>query len=128
MPKINLKQPGFTHSGCGPFNRNKERIQKFIQTGTTNNEGKSVVAGRFIRALKNKTYKHMTAVSKNVYFDVNTIFTIYTISDGKYKNTYHRTIKMKPMNVKCNSYVECNVDSNAKDLKFKIVDYVRISN
>ena len=116
MPKINLKQPGFTHSGCGPFNRNKERIQKFIQTGTTNNEGKSVVAGRFFRA------------SKNVYFDVNTIFTIYTISDGKYKNTYHRTIKMKPMNVKSNSYVECNVDSNAKDLEFKIVDYVRISN
>ena len=128
MPKINLKQPGFTYSGCGPFNRSKEGIQKFIQTGTTNNEGKSVVAGRFIRALKNKIYKHMTAVSKNVYFDVNTIFTIYTIFDGKYKNTYHRTIKMKPMNVKSNSYVECNVDSNAKDLKFKIVDYVRISN
>ena len=34
------------------------------------NEGKSVVAERFIRALKNKLYKHMTAISKNVYYDV----------------------------------------------------------
>ena len=127
MPKINLKQPGFIYSGCGPFNRKKERIQKFMQTGTTNDKGKSVVAGRFIRALKNEIYKHMTAVSKNVYFNVNTIFAIYTIFDCKYKNTYHRTIKMKPIDVKSNSYVECNIDSNAKDIKFKIVDYVRIS-
>ena len=37
---------------------------------STHNEGKSVVAERFIRTLKNKIYKHMTAVSKNVYFDV----------------------------------------------------------
>ena len=92
-----------------------------MQTGTKNDKGKSVVAGRFIRALKNEIYKHMTAVSKNVYFNVNTIFTIYTIFDCKYKNTYHRTIKMKPIDVKC------NIDSNAKDIKFKIVDYVRIS-
>ena len=37
---------------------------------STHNEGKSAVAERFIRKLKNKNYKHMTAVSKNVYFDV----------------------------------------------------------
>ena len=36
MPKMHLKQPGFTYSACGPFTKNKERIQKFMQTGNTN--------------------------------------------------------------------------------------------
>ena len=52
----------------------------------TNNEGKSVVAERFIRTLKNKTYQHMTAISKNVYFNVSN-----DIVD-KYDNTYHKII------------------------------------
>ena len=54
---------------------------------STFNEGKSVVAERFIRALKNKIFKHTTAISKNVYFDV--------LDDilNKYNNTIHRTIK-----------------------------------
>ena len=58
------------------------------------NEGKSVVAERFIRTLKNKIYKYMTSVSKNVYID--------KLDDivNKYKNTYHITIKMKPVHVK----------------------------
>ena len=55
---------------------------------------KSVVAERFIRTLKNKIYKHMTAISKNVYFDV-----LNDIVD-KYNNTYHKTIKKKPIDVK----------------------------
>ena len=56
---------------------------------STCNEAKSVVAERFIRTLKNKTFKRMTAISKNVYFDV--------LDDivNKYNNTVHRTIKMK---------------------------------
>ena len=88
---------------------------------STYNEGKSVAAKRFIRTLKNKIYKHMTAVSKNVYFDVldNTV--------DKYNNTYHTTIKMKPIDVKSNSCAEHNIDSNPKDPKFKIDDHVRIS-
>ena len=58
-----------------------------------NNEGKSVVAERFIRTLKNKLYKHMTATGKNVYYDV--------LDDvvNKYNNTKHSTIKMKPIDV-----------------------------
>ena len=60
---------------------------------STCNEGKSVVAERFIRTLKNKIFKHMTAISKNVYFDV-----LDNIAD-KYKNTVHRTTKMKPVDV-----------------------------
>ena len=69
------------------------------------NEGKSVVAERFIKTLKNKIYKHITAVSKNVYFDVlNDIV-------KNYNNTFHRTIKMKPIDVKSDSYAQYNVDS-----------------
>ena len=65
-----------------------------IEMYSTHNERKSVVAQRFIRTLKDKIYKHMTAISKNVYFDV-----LNDIVD-KYNNTYHKTIKMKPIDVK----------------------------
>ena len=88
---------------------------------STYNEGKSVVAERFIRTVKNKIYKHTTAVSKIVYCDV-----LDDIVD-KYNNTYHRTIKMKPMDVKFDFYAEYNVDSNEKDPKFQVGDYLRIS-
>ena len=58
---------------------------------STHNEGKSVVAERFIRTLKNKIYKYMTSISKNVYID--------KLDDivNEYNTTYHRTIKMKPI-------------------------------
>ena len=36
MPEIHLKEPGLTYSDCGPFTKNKEIIQKFMQTGNTN--------------------------------------------------------------------------------------------
>ena len=88
---------------------------------STCNEGKSVVAERFIRTLKNKIFKHMTAISKNVYFDV-----LDDIVD-KYNNTVHKTIKMKPIDVTEDSYAECNEDFNKKDPKFKVGDHVRIS-
>ena len=64
-----------------------------IEMYSTYNEGKSVVAERFIRTLENKIFKHMTAVSKNVYFDV-----LDDIVD-KCNNTVHRTIKVKPIDV-----------------------------
>ena len=61
---------------------------------STYNEGKSVVVERFIRTLKDKLYKHMTATGKNVYYDV--------LDDvvNEYNNTKHNTIKMKPIDVK----------------------------
>ena len=92
-----------------------------IEMYSTYNEGKSVVAERFIRTLKNKIFKHMTAISKNVYFDV--------LDDivNKYNNTVHRTIKMKPIDVTGDSYAEYNEDFNKKDPKFKVGDHVRIS-
>ena len=88
---------------------------------STYNEGKSAVAERFIRTLKNKIYKHMTTISKNVYIDVlNEII-------NRYNNTVHKTIKMKPTDVTGDSYVECNEDSNKKGPKFKVNDHVRLS-
>ena len=73
---------------------------------STYNEEKSVVAERFIRTLKNKIFKHMTAVSKNVYFD--------GLDDivEKCNNTVHRAIKMKPIDDVSDSYAEYNEDSN----------------
>ena len=74
-----------------------------IEMYSTYNEGKSVVAERFIRTLKNKIFKHMKAISKNVSFDV--------LDDivNKYNNTVHRSIKMKPIDVTFDYYAEYNV-------------------
>ena len=84
------------------------------------NEAKSVVAERFIRTLKNKLYKHMTATAKNVCYDV--------LDDilSEYNNTKHSTIKMKPIDVKDNKRVYID-EHNEKDSRFKIGDRVRIS-
>ena len=68
------------------------------------NEGKSVVAERFIRTLKTKIYKYMTC-----------------------NNTYNRTIKMKPVDVKDNTYIDSSKEVNDKNPKFKVGDLVRIS-
>ena len=64
---------------------------------STHNERNYVIAERFIRILKNKIYKHMTSVSKNVYID--------KLDDiaSKYNNTFHSTIQMKPVDVKSNT-------------------------
>ena len=72
--------------------------------------------------LKNKTFKHMTALSKNVYFDV--------LDDiiNKYNNAVHRSIKMKQTDVTSGSYAKYNGDSNVTNPKLKIGDHVRISN
>ena len=72
---------------------------------STYNERRSVVAERFIRTLKNKIFKHMTAISKNIYFGV--------LDDivNKYNNTVHRTIKMKPVEVADDYYAEYNEHS-----------------
>ena len=85
------------------------------------NERKSVVAERFIRTLKTNIYKHMITVSKNVYID--------KLDDivNEFNNTYHQTIKMKPVDVKDNTYIGTSRDINDRDPKFKVDDHVRIS-
>ena len=89
-------------------------------------EGKSVAAARFVRSLKTKIYKCMTSISKNVYID--------KLEDivNKYNNSYHRTIKMKPIDVKDNTYIDPTElhsykEDNDKYRKFKVGDYVKIS-
>ena len=88
---------------------------------SVNNEGKSVVAERCIRTLKTKIYKYMTSVSKNVYID--------KLDDrvNEYNNTYHAAIKMKPVDVKDNTYINFNKEVNDKDPKFKVGDHAGIS-
>ena len=87
---------------------------------STFNEGKSVAAERFIRTLKNKLYKHMTATGKNVYYDV--------LDDvvNEYNNTKHNTIKMKPKGVKNNKRVYID-EHNEKSARYNVGDRVRIS-
>ena len=87
----------------------------------TNNEGKSIAAERFIRTLKNNISKRMIAISRYVYFDM--------LDDivNKYNDIFHRTIKMKPIDVTSNFYAEYNEDSNKKESKFKVGYHVRIS-
>ena len=71
-----------------------------IEMYSTHNEGKSVIAERFIRTLKTKIYKYMTSISKHVCIDV--------LDDivNKYSNTFHRTIKKKPVD---NAYLLKNL-------------------
>ena len=88
---------------------------------SAHNEGKSVVLAKFIRTLKNKMYKYMTPVSKNLYID--------NIDDTVHKNNnkYHRTIKVKPVDVKSSTYIDSSEGINDEDPKFNIGDIVRIS-
>ena len=88
------------------------------------NEGKSDITERFYRTLKNKIYKCriMISVFKNMCID--------KLDDiiNKYNNTYHNAIKIKPVDVKTNTYIDSSKEINDKDHKFKISDIVRISN
>ena len=95
----------------------KNDIEKY----STHKEGKSVIAERFIRILKSKIYKYITSISKNIYIDKLD----YIVN--KYNNTYHKTLKMKPADVKWRLYIDSSQEINDKDPKFKIEDIVRIS-
>ena len=88
---------------------------------SAHNEVKSVAAERFIKTLKNKIFKYMISVSKNVYIDKLD----HTVN--KYNNTYHSTIKVKAVDVKSNTYIDSSKEINEKNPKFKIGDNVRIS-
>ena len=73
------------------------------------NEGKSVIAERFIKTLKTKIYKYVTSISKIVCIDK------FDDIVNEYNNTYHRTFKMKPVHVKDNAYIDFNKEVNDKD-------------
>ena len=88
---------------------------------STHNEGKSVFAKRFIRTLKNKIYKWMTSISKNV--NLNKLN--YLVN--KYNNTYCSIIKMKLDDVKSSTYIDSSKKINNKNPKLKIGDIFRVS-
>ena len=85
------------------------------------NEEKSVVAEGLIRTLKSTVYKYKISISKNVH--INKLDDIV----NEYNNTYHKTIKMKPIDVKNNTYINSSKEVNHKDPIFQVGDYVRIS-
>ena len=91
-----------------------------IEMYSRHDEGKSVVAKRFIRTLENKIYKYMTSISKNVHID--------KLDDimNNYNNAYHSTIKMKPADVKSNTCIQSSKEINDRDLKFETGDIVKI--
>ena len=92
-----------------------------VEMYSTYNEGKSIAAEKFIRTLKNKIYKHMTSISQNVYFDkLDNIL-------NEYNNTYHKSIKIKSIDVKSRTCFNFGAENNYKDPKFDVSDYLRIS-
>ena len=127
--QINLKQSNrksnkiWVDKGSDFYNAS---FKKWLQDNdivvySKHNEGKSVVAERFIRMLKSKIYKHMASISKNVYID--------KLDDivNEYNNAYHTTITTKPIDVKDNTYINTDKETNDKDAKCKVDDRVRIS-
>ena len=108
--------------GSGFYNNLFKRFLKInnIEIYSTYKEAKPVAAERFITNLKNKIFKHISPVSKNVYLDV--------LDDivNKYNNTGHRTITMNPTDVTSDFYAEYNEDSNENDPKFNVGDRVGI--
>ena len=94
---------------------------KNIKMHSISNEGKHVVAERFIGTLKKKFYKYLTPISRNVYIDES------ADKINEYNNTYHRTIKMQPIDIKSGIYINFVVEHIEKDPKCEVGYYVVIS-
>ena len=100
----------------------KSWLEKYaIEIHSTHNEGESVVPERFTGTLKNKIYKYMTSISKNVYIDKLDVIV------SKYNNTYESTIKMKPVDVTSSKNIAPIKEINDEDPKSKIGDIIKIS-
>ena len=93
-----------------------------IETYSTYNEQKSIVVERVIGTLKNRIDKYLTSLPKNVY--INKLDNIV----NKCNNTYHSTIKKKPVDVKSRTNIDSTKEINNKDPKFKIGGIVKYQN
>ena len=102
LKECNRKPNNMVDKGSEFYNSSIKKWLKNndIEMYLIRNEGKSVVAERFIKTLKTKIYKYITSISKNVY--------IIKLDDivNEYNNIYHRTIKMKPVDVKNNANIQ----------------------
>ena len=85
--------------------------KNYVEMHLVHNNGKSVVAEKFIRTLKDKIYKFITSISKNVYIGKLDVIV------NKYNNTYHRTIKTKPFDVKSITYIDSSKEIVIKKVK-----------
>ena len=92
-----------------------------IGMNSTQNERKSVIAERFIRTLKNKIYKYMTSTSKSMHVDK------LDEKVNKCNNICHRTVKMKPVEVKSSTFIASSKEISDTDFKFEADDIARIS-
>ena len=89
-----------------------------IEVYSTDNEGKSVIAERFIRTLKNKIYNDMTLIYKNMYIGkLNDIV-------NKQNDTYQSTIQLMPVEVELSTYIDLDKKNNKEDPEFKVGDHV----
>ena len=88
---------------------------------STHNKGKSVVAERLIRTLKNKIFKYFTSITKNVHVDkLDDILT-------EYNNTYQNGIKMKSADVNSRTYIDFDRENKDKDPKFEVGGHTETS-
>ena len=107
-----IKEENFTINKC----KNGSTILMYL----THIEGKSVIAGRFIRTLKIKTYRKMTLNDSKSYLSyLNKIL-------DQYNNTYHHSINKKTINGICSILIE-KTQANPKASKFKVNDRFRIT-
>ena len=108
--------------GSKSYNRTmKSEIEESeIEMYLTHDEGKSFVAGRFIKTSKNEIHKYMTSISKNMYIDKLNIV-------NKYNNIYHTTIKKNPSALNEAYILTLNKENNKEGSNFKVGDIVRIS-
>ena len=91
-----------------------------IEMSSTHNEGTFVFVERFIRTLMNKIYKYMTSISKKSYIDkLDDTF-------NEYNNTYHKTIRMRPIDENQSMYIHFNENNNKEGPKFKVDDHITI--
>ena len=114
LDELNLKPNKiWVYKGSEFHNRSlKSWLEKNgIEMHSTHNQGKSVIAERFIRTLKIKIYKFMLSVSQNAYID--------KLDDIEHKWTYQRTIKMKPVNLKSNTYTHILILGKALMIKIR---------
>ena len=93
-----------------------------IEMYSTQNEGKFVVAERFIITLKNKIYEYITSISKNVCIDKSDDI------GNKYSNTYHDTIKINPLVVKSNTHINSSKKLMIKMLNLKLMILLEYQN
>ena len=108
--------------GCEFYNRSiKSWLQHCDIESSSINKRKSVIAERFVRTLKSKIYKYMTAVKKNVYID--------KLADivNEYNNTNHRKIKEIHINVNSSMNIDFCKENNKKNSKFEVGDHERMS-